>query len=206
MYEFMKRFLDVLFSSVALFILSPLLLCVSILIKLTSPGPVFFSQARVGKGGRIFSFYKFRSMRYIDEAEHNNYLEKLLDRDLGPEKGAPIFKLSSDPRLTWFGKFMRKTSLDELPTLINVLKGDMSLVGPRPALPYEVERYEEWAKERLNCRPGVTGLWQMSGRTSIDYNRMLQLDIEYIHKRSMLLDLKILLKTILIIFQAKGTL
>jgi exopolysaccharide biosynthesis polyprenyl glycosylphosphotransferase len=183
-----KRAIDLVVSLVGSIFLSPLLLLISAAIKLDSPGPVLFKQVRVGKGGRRFVFYKFRSMRHGAEEER----PQLADQD---EVVGPTFKIRHDPRCTRLGRFLRRTSLDELPQLYNVLRGEMSLVGPRPAIPSEVERYQEWHRKRLEVSPGMTGLWQVSGRSQLTFDEMCLLDIYYLENWSPLLDLKIALKT-----------
>jgi exopolysaccharide biosynthesis polyprenyl glycosylphosphotransferase len=184
-----KRAGDLVVSLAGLILLSPLLSLISVAIKLDSPGPVLFKQVRVGKGGRRrFVCYKFRSMRQGAEEERR----QLAERD---EVVGPTFKIRHDPRCTRVGRFLRRTSLDELPQLYNVLRGEMSLVGPRPAIPSEVERYQEWHRKRLEVSPGMTGLWQVSGRSQLTFDEMCLLDIYYLENWSPLLDLKIALKT-----------
>lgn len=193
-YLFIKRLIDIIGSLIGLIVLSPLFLIVSVLIKLEDPkGAVFFSQIRVGKDGKEFRMYKFRSM--VSNAEE--ILEELLKYN---EISGAMFKMKDDPRITKVGKIIRKTSIDELPQLFNVLKGDMSLVGPRPPLPREVELYTDYDKQRLLVTPGCTGLWQVSGRNNIGFEEMVELDLKYIHERSLLLDIIIILKTIKVIF------
>lgn len=197
-YLVMKRFIDVIGSLSGLILLSVLFLIVAILIKLEDPrGKVFFKQLRVGKNGEEFYIYKFRSMA-SDAEERLNELLALNEVD-----GA-MFKMKEDPRVTKVGKFIRKTSIDELPQLINVLKGEMSLVGPRPPLPREVELYSNYDKQRLFVTPGCTGVWQISGRSNLGFAEMVELDLTYIKTRTVLLDLKILLKTVLVLFGSKN--
>nr|WP_238537544.1 sugar transferase [Sporolactobacillus vineae] len=197
-YLFTKRVMDICGALLGLLILSPLFLLISILIKLDDPaGSVFFKQIRLGENGRIFTIYKFRSM--VHQAE--DLLGALIEKN---ETSGPMFKMKNDPRVTRFGRFLRKTSLDEFPQLVNVLKGEMSLVGPRPPLPREVADYTDYDRQRLLVRPGCTGLWQVEGRSSVGFASMVKLDIEYINRRGILLDLKIILKTILIIFHARN--
>ena len=184
-----KRAIDFTVALVGLIVLSPLLLLVALAIKLDSPGPVLFRQVRVGKGGHHFVLYKFRSMREGAEEEQ----QKLVDLN---ETDGPIFKIRHDPRCTRLGKFLRRTSLDELPQLYNVLRGEMSLVGPRPPLPSEVEQYEEWHKKRLEVSPGMTGLWQVRGRSELTFDEMALLDIYYIEHWSAALDTEVFLRTI----------
>ncbi len=172
-----------------LFFLLPLFLLLAVIIKMTSSGPVFFRQERSGLNGRTFGLFKFRSM--VVNAEE---LRKDLD-SLNEQEG-PVFKITDDPRVTWIGKILRKTSLDELPQLINVLKGEMALVGPRPPLPAEVEQYDPWQRRRLSMKPGITCIWQVSGRNEIGFEQWMRMDLEYIDKWSLFLDLKLLLKTV----------
>lgn len=184
-----KRLLDVVGSAIGLLVLSPLLLLMAVAIRVDSHGPVIFSQPRVGRGGRLFRVYKFRTM--VEDAE------QLKDqvRHLNEAEG-PMFKIRNDPRVTRVGRFLRRTSLDELPQLWNTLRGDMSLVGPRPALPDEVADYADWHRKRLATAPGITGLWQISGRSDLPFDEMVLLDIYYIENWSPLLDLSILLRTV----------
>lgn len=197
-YLFTKRVMDICGALAGLIILSPLFLLISILIKLDDPaGPIFFKQIRLREHGRAFTIYKFRSM--VHQAE--DLLDALIEKN---ETSGPMFKMKNDPRVTRFGRFLRKTSLDEFPQLVNVLKGEMSLVGPRPPLPREVADYTNYDRQRLLVRPGCTGLWQVEGRSSVGFASMVKLDIEYINRRGILLDLKIILKTILVIFHARN--
>lgn len=192
-----KYAVDFIGSAIALFMLSPVFLTIAAAIKLTSPGPVFFKQERVGLNGKTFLLFKFRSMKANnDSTEHQNYIKKYI-RDQNNAAVEPgVFKLTNDSRITPIGQFIRKTSLDELPQLINVLKGDMSLVGPRPPIPYECELYDIWHRRRLlSCKPGITGLWQVTGRSRTTFDEMVRLDLKYIREWSLLLDLKILFMT-----------
>jgi len=194
---FLKRMIDIVVSFLAIILLSPIFIILGITIKLTSKGPIIYNSKRCGKKGRVFNFYKFRSMvRSADQM-----LESLRHRN---ETGGPIFKIRKDPRVTKVGRFMRRYSLDEFPQLLNVLNGDMSLVGPRPPIPDEVERYRDRELKRLEIRPGITGLWQVSGRSDLSYEDMIRLDFEYIENWSIWLDLKILLKTVPAILSRKG--
>jgi len=192
-----KRVSDIVFSLAGLILFSPLMLLIALAIKLDSPGPVLFKQIRVGKGGQEFVFYKFRSMYQGAEEER----PQLADLD---EVAGPTFKIRHDPRCTRVGRILRRTSLDELPQLYNVLRGEMSLVGPRPALPSEVEQYKEWHQRRLEISPGITGLWQVSGRSQLTFDEMCLLDIYYLENWSPLLDLKIALKTIPAVLAGTG--
>jgi exopolysaccharide biosynthesis polyprenyl glycosylphosphotransferase len=195
---FIKRVFDFVVSGIGLVILSPLLLIIAVLIRISSEGPVFFKQERCTLYGRKFMFYKFRTM----EADAESKLDDLLKFN---EMDGPVFKMSNDPRVTKIGKWLRKFSIDELPQLWNVLKGDMSLVGPRPPLPHEVENYDIWQRRRLSARPGITCLWQVSGRNKIaDFEEWMKLDLEYIDKWSLWLDIKILTKTIPVVLLGIG--
>lgn len=189
-YLLIKRVIDVVASIIGIILTSPIMLVVAIFIKLEDPkGKVFFSQVRNGAYPSTFKMYKFRSM-YEDAEERLEEIKHL------NEQTGPAFKIKEDPRITKVGKFIRKTSLDELPQLFNVLKGDMSLVGPRPALPREVEKYTLYQKQRLLVKPGITCIWQVSGRNNIDFEEWVELDIKYIRERNLWLDLKLILMTI----------
>lgn len=193
-YLLSKRYMDVLLSIIGLLLLMPLFVIVAILIKMEDVrSPVFFKQVRVGKCGKSFHMYKFRSM--VSGAE--GLLDSLLDLN---ETSGALFKMKDDPRVTKVGRFIRKTSIDELPQLWNVLKGEMSLVGPRPPLPREVETYTDYHKQRLSVVPGCTGLWQVSGRSSVGFEAMVELDLHYIRNRHFLYDMKLICKTIIIFF------
>lgn len=197
-YYLAKRIIDIVSSIAGLILLSILFLIIAILIKVEDPkGKVFFKQVRVGKNGKEFYMYKFRSMS--SDAEER--LKELLS--LNQAEGA-MFKMKNDPRITRIGKYIRKTSVDELPQLINVLKGEMSLVGPRPPLPREVAEYSTYDKQRLLVIPGCTGLWQVSGRSNVGFSEMVELDLQYIRDRSVFYDIKIILKTILVLFGSKN--
>ena len=184
-----KRALDLTLGGLAMILLSPFWLAIAVGIKLDSPGPIFFRQERVGKDGKVFTVFKFRSM-YQDAEER---LEKLRAHN---EADGPLFKMKDDPRRTRMGRFIRKTSLDELPQLINVLRGEMSIVGPRPGLPSEVAQYQEWHRKRLEAQPGITGLWQVSGRSNLTFDEMVMLDIYYAENWSVGMDLRIMLRTV----------
>ncbi|MGG7213261.1 sugar transferase [Clostridium nigeriense] len=196
-YSIFKRTLDIFGAIMGIVLLSPVLLVVSILIKLESKGKVLFSQKRVGLNGKEFKIYKFRSM--VENAE--DLKKNLEDKN---EMSGPMFKIKSDPRITRVGSFIRKTSIDELPQLINVLKGDMSLVGPRPSLPKEVESFEPWMLKRLEVKPGLTCYWQVSGRNSIGFHEWMELDIKYANEMSILVDIKLIFKTFLVLFGDKN--
>jgi exopolysaccharide biosynthesis polyprenyl glycosylphosphotransferase len=194
---FFKRIFDAALSFAALIVFSPLLLCIAAMIRMTSPGPVLFRQTRCGLGGRRFMLYKFRSM--INNAEQMRAeLHQLNELD------GPVFKISDDPRITAVGRWLRRFSLDELPQLWNILRGDMSFVGPRPAVPEEVEQYEDWQRRRLRMRPGLTCTWVLEGRNHVDFNRWMQLDLTYIDNWSLWLDFKIFLRTIPIVLSGRG--
>jgi exopolysaccharide biosynthesis polyprenyl glycosylphosphotransferase len=196
-YEVIKRVIDVVCSFVGVLVLSPLFVVIAIIIKFTSKGPVFFSQKRVGRDGKEFKMYKFRSM--VVNAEELK--EKLVAQN---EMSGPMFKMKDDPRVTKVGKFIRKTSIDELPQLFNVLKGDMSLVGPRPSLPKEVAQFEDWMYRRLEVKPGLTCYWQVSGRNNIDFEDWMKLDIKYVDERSTWIDIKLIFKTVGVLFGDKN--
>lgn len=192
-YRFIKRFFDIFLSIIILILLSPVLIITAIAIKVESEGNIIFVQDRVGYKGKIFKMYKFRSM--CNNAE--DLKDNLLDKN---EMDGPMFKMRNDPRITKVGKFIRKTSIDELPQIINVLKGEMSLVGPRPSLPSEVENFEEWMLQRLLVKPGITCIWQVSGRNDIEFEDWMKLDIKYVKERSIGLDAKLIWKTIFVLF------
>jgi len=194
---FFKRSFDVIAAGIGLLIISPILLATAIAIKLDSKGTVFYRQKRIGKNGQIFHMYKFRSM--ISNADE---LKEALEKH--NEADGPVFKIKNDPRITRIGEFIRKYSIDELPQLLNVLKGDMSLVGPRPPVSSEVEKYGDWEWRRLEVLPGITGLWQVSGRSDLSFQQWMNLDLYYIENWSFALDLKILLKTIPTVIKGEG--
>jgi exopolysaccharide biosynthesis polyprenyl glycosylphosphotransferase len=194
---FFKRVFDVVVAGASLLVLSPLLACIAAVIRITSPGPVLFEQTRCGLGGRRFTLYKFRSM--INNAEQlRAELHQLNELD------GPVFKISDDPRITSVGRWLRRFSLDELPQLWNILRGEMSFVGPRPAVPEEVDQYEDWQKRRLRMRPGLTCTWVLEGRNQLDFNRWMLLDLTYIDNWSLWLDAKIFLRTIPIVLSGRG--
>lgn len=196
-YRKRKRLLDIFGSLFLIIVLSPQMLIIAALIKLSSPGPVLYKSKRVGRMGRVFDFFKFRSM-YIDADAR---LKELLPEN---EKDGPIFKLRNDPRMTRIGRFLRRTSMDELPQLFNVFKGDMSLVGPRPPLPHEVEKYDEYAMERLSVRPGMTCYWQIMGRSNLSFEEWMRLDHKYLEEMSVVTDLLILIKTPIAVLKGDG--
>lgn len=197
-----KRVFDIFATLIALTILSIPLLVIAAMIRLSSTGPALFKQIRIGRNGVPFTFYKFRTMRVgNDDAAHREYVSSFIsERGAGGETK----KMKDDPRVTPLGRFLRKTSLDEMPQLLNVIRGDMSLVGPRPCLPYELELYKEWHRRRLSVTPGCTGLWQTSGRSSVDFNDMVILDLFYIDNMSPIFDLKIIANTVPVMLFAKG--
>jgi exopolysaccharide biosynthesis polyprenyl glycosylphosphotransferase len=208
-YRIMKRCFDIVGSALGVLLTAPLLLLIAIAIKLTSKGPVFFRQTRIGQGGKPFVFLKFRSM-YVnnDHSIHRDYVTRMIAgqkvaHDDGTATG--LYKIHNDPRITRVGAILRRSSLDEMPQLFNVLKGDMSLIGPRPPVPYEVERYSPWHRRRLTeAKPGITGLWQVSGRSRTTFDEMVRLDLQYVLRWSLWLDLKILLKTPLAVVSGNG--
>lgn len=199
-----KRLLDVSGSVMAILLFSPVFIGVAALIKATSKGPVFFKQKRIGEAGAEFTFLKFRSMHVNnDPTIHQEYVRKLISHELDGSEGT--YKIKNDPRVTPIGKFLRKSSLDELPQFFNVLKGEMSLVGPRPPIPYEFENYSLWHRRRiLEARPGLTGVWQVSGRSRTTFDEMVRMDLRYIREQSLWLDVKILFKTPLAVFRGDG--
>ena len=193
-YLFFKRAMDIIGSLCGIILLSPLLIIVALAIKIEDPkGSIFFSQQRCGKDNKLFPMYKFRSM--VSNAEE--LLEELMEHN---EMDGPVFKIKDDPRITRVGKFIRKTSIDELPQLFNILKGDMSIVGPRPAIPHEVAEYSNYHKQRLLVKPGLTCIWQVSGRNSIGFDEWMDMDLEYIEKRNLWMDIKLIFKTVFVLF------
>ncbi|MGL4849566.1 MAG: sugar transferase [Clostridium sp.] len=193
LYDITKRIIDICLATIGIVLLSPIFLIIGILIKKDSKGSVIFTQTRVGYKGKEFKMYKFRSM--ITDAEE---MKKKLEKN--NEMSGPMFKMKDDPRITKIGKFIRKTSIDELPQLFNVLKGEMSLVGPRPSLPEEVEKFEEWMLTRLYVKPGLTCYWQVMGRNNIEFEEWMKLDKKYVEDRNTLLDLKLIFKTGAVLF------
>jgi exopolysaccharide biosynthesis polyprenyl glycosylphosphotransferase len=192
-----KNVVDIVGSAIALLLFSPLFLIITVVIKATSDGPVLFRQERLGLNGKPFPFLKFRSMyTNCDSVNHKEYIKKYIGDQKSAAVEPGVFKLNNDPRITPIGRLLRKTSLDELPQLINVLKGEMSLVGPRPPIPYECELYDTWHKRRLfSYKPGITGLWQVTGRSRMTFDEMVRVDLKYINEWSLWLDFKILLMT-----------
>ena len=214
LYQLTKRLLDAVLSTVLVVLLSPLMVIIAIAIRLDSSGPILFRQQRVrGDQGsqtehpdrNVFTFLKFRSMYHgVDQNVHRRYMENLINGKAKANGSGSRYKLVRDRRITRVGRILRKTSLDELPQLINVLRGEMSLVGPRPAIPYEVAQYEPWHRQRLTVTPGITGLWQVSGRSDLAFDEMVGLDIKYANGNSFWGDLIILLKTIPAVFSGRG--
>ena len=197
MVQRLKRVLDLLLATMALLVLFPIMAITALAIKLESPGPIIFRQTRVGKWGKTFTCYKFRSMCMDAEARKPALIQQ-------NEVDGPIFKMQTDPRVTRVGRIIRKLSIDELPQLLNVFKGDMSLVGPRPPVPHEVNQYKFDHLRRLDAMPGLTGLQQVSGRSDLPFDRWVELDLQYISQQSLRKDLEILLKTIPAVLLGKG--
>jgi len=209
-YPLIKRLFDFMVSLVALILLSPILILIAVVIRLDSPGPSIFRQTRIGKGGKPFTCYKLRTMTdNADQTVYEQFIKDVMHSESSSNtdsKDVP-FRMKTgwnDPRITRVGRFLRVTSLDELPQLFNVLKGDMSLVGPRPDMPLSVEGYTESERRRLEVLPGITGLWQTSGRADLTVRQMFELDVRYVDQRSLWLDLKIFLKTIPVVIGRKG--
>lgn len=196
-YELVKHILDIIFTILAFIMLSPVFLITAIAIKIDSKGPIFYTQSRVGKNGKQFKMYKFRSMcsdadEMLQELHHLN------------EKDGPIFKISNDPRVTKIGRIIRKASIDELPQLFNILRGEMTIVGPRPPLIHEVEQYTPYQAQRLTVSPGLTCYWQINGRSELSFEEWVELDLKYINERGFITDLKIILKTIPVVLLGVG--
>jgi diguanylate cyclase (GGDEF)-like protein len=205
-----KRIIDFIGAAIGLFVFSPVLLLIALAIKITSPGPVLFRQERLGYRGNKFMFLKFRSMYHdCDDSIHKEYMTKFINKNNEKHSdksgNCSFHKMTNDPRITPLGKILRKTSLDELPQLYNVLCDEMSLVGPRPPIAYEVDRYSSWHKRRIfEVKPGITGLWQVEGRSTLTFDEAVRLDIQYAENWNLLLDLKIILKTFKVVFSGKG--
>ncbi len=199
-----RRTLDILIAGTLLLVLSPLLLLVALAVRVDSGGPSLFRQRRVGRGLREFTMFKFRTMQSgADTTPHREYVQALIGDERGPERGR-LYKLSVDSRVTRVGRVLRSWSLDELPQLINVLLGQMALVGPRPVIPYEVEKYPQAYLSRFDVKPGLTGLWQVSGRNQRTYEEMVDFDVQYAREASLLLDLRILVKTVPVVLGRQG--
>uniref|UniRef100_A0A7V2ZIC2 Sugar transferase n=1 Tax=Ignavibacterium album TaxID=591197 RepID=A0A7V2ZIC2_9BACT len=199
----LKRFFDVAFAIIGLILLSPVMITIAILVKLSSAGPVLYKQKRIGLYGREFDFYKFRSMRPVDGEDEERKKKMIEFMKKGKTDGKDL-KVVNEDRVTWIGRIIRKTSLDELPQLFNVIKGDMSLVGPRPCLPYEFENYTEWQKRRVNVMPGCTGVWQVWGRSKVSFDDSVVMDIYYINNMSPWLDLQLIFQTIPVMLFSRG--
>jgi exopolysaccharide biosynthesis polyprenyl glycosylphosphotransferase len=201
-----KRTIDVLGSALAIILFSPVMLLIAVAIKLTSPGPVLFRQERIGQYGKRFSCLKFRSMKVNNDCTiHKSYVEKLIKGEVNQPEASGLYKISHDPRITAVGRFIRKTSLDELPQFFNVLMGEMSIVGPRPPIPYELEQYDTWHRTRiLSMKPGITGLWQVFGRSRTTFDEMVRMDIRYIRNWSLWMDLQLIIATPWMIFTGRG--
>ena len=207
--RFLKRFSDLLLAFAASILTFPIWLLAAILIKIDSPGPILFKQERVGMDGRVFLCYKFRTMfSGADESVHREAYSKNIEGDEAANAGdddRPVFgKVKDDPRITRFGRWLRRTSIDELPQILNVFRGEMSIVGPRPPIPYEVEEYDAWHRKRLDMKPGITGLWQVSGRNRLTFAEMVKVDLYYIENWSLFLDLKIIFLTLPAVFRGDG--
>lgn len=196
-----KRVMDVIAACLGLVIAAPFAAVIGVLIKLSSPGPILFRQLRVGRDGKQFMFYKFRSMQVgNDDTQHRQYIKLFIE---GKEEelkklhhGKKLYKMTGDDRVTAVGRFLRRTSLDELPQLLNVLKGEMSMVGPRPHLAYEVDLYKDWHRRRLQGLPGITGWWQIHGRSRVPFDKAVEMDIWYLERQSLVLDIRIMLRTV----------
>ncbi len=215
-YYLVKRVLDITLAGLALIVLAPVMLAIALVVKVDSTGPVLFKQKRAGArlrriDGKLsleigtFEMLKFRSMvQNADQALHEAHVKAFVEGRLASNGKGAAFKLTDDPRVTRVGRILRRTSLDELPQLINVLRGEMSLVGPRPVPLYEVEHYDQWHRERLNALPGITGLWQVAGRCALGFDEMVRLDIDYVRRQSLGLDAKILVLTIPAVLSGRG--
>jgi len=203
----LRRALDLTLAGAALLVLSPVVALCAVAIRLTSRGPAVFTQDRVGLNGRIFRMYKFRTMRNgCDVAAHRDYVTRMLtEAQLSSNGNGQVFKLHDDARVTRVGRFLRRTSLDELPQLVNVVKGEMAIVGPRPALPYEVELFDQRHRLRFEVQPGLTGLWQVSGRARLTMREALDLDVDYVERQCLGLDLRIIARTLPALFSRGGT-
>lgn len=196
-YRFFKRTFDIVASLLGMILLFPVLLAVGLIIKISDKGPIFFAQNRTGKDGKVFKMYKFRSM-YVDAEKRRH---ELLDKN---EADGPLFKIAKDPRVTKIGAFIRKTSIDELPQLFNCFIGNMSIVGPRPLVTYEQEQCTEYQAQRLLVKPGITCFWQVSGRSDLNFDELIELDLKYIKERSFLTDIKLIFRTFSAVFKSKG--
>ena len=200
----LKRVSDIVIASFGILVLSPFFALIALLVKLSSPGPILFKQARIGKDGKEFSFFKFRSMKQLKGEDEDRKKMMIEFMKNGAENGASDTKVINESRVTWIGNIIRKTSLDELPQLFNVLKGDMSLVGPRPCLPYEYENYDEWQKRRVSVIPGCTGVWQVWGRSVVNFQESIVLDLYYINNMSPWLDIQLIFQTVPVMIFSRG--
>lgn len=209
-YREFKRLIDILLSLLAILLISPILVATAVAVKLTSKGPILFKQQRLGLDGSTFTMFKFRSMHpNSSDTVHRDFVQRFINGESGGTRqsgeGKSVYKLSEDHRVTWIGEFLRRSSLDELPQLFNVLRGDMSLVGPRPPLAYEVERYRAWHRRRIcGIRPGITGLWQAFGRSRVPFDDMVRMDLAYAKSCSLWLDTKILWRTAFVVLRGRG--
>jgi lipopolysaccharide/colanic/teichoic acid biosynthesis glycosyltransferase len=200
-----RRALDVSVAGTALLVLVPVILLAALAVRVSSPGPVLFRQRRLGRHMRPFTVLKFRTMRVdADSAVHREYVRSLINGAPEPHARGELYKLAVDPRVTAVGRFLRSWSIDEVPQLWNVLRGEMSLVGPRPVIEYEVEQYPDWYLRRFAVKPGMTGLWQVSGRNERTYEEMVRFDVEYAERRSLWMDLRILARTALVVMRRQG--
>ena len=200
-----RRTLDIGVAAVVLLLMAPVIAVVALTVRLSSPGPVFFRQRRLGRSMRPFTVLKFRTMRAdADSALHRDYVRSLIGTDAPENPPDNLYKLVVDPRVTKVGRFLRSWSLDEIPQLWNVLRGEMSLVGPRPVIEYEVEQYPDWYLRRFAVKPGLTGLWQVSGRNERTYEEMVRFDVEYAERRSLWMDLRILARTAIVVMRRQG--
>ena len=206
LYQYIKYILDIAIALPLIVLFGPLMLIIAAGIRFSSPGPVFYRQTRIGKNGKQFVMLKFRSMQVKNNPDlHREHVQKLIRENLSPSStDTPSLKLLKDPRITGLGKYLRKFGIDELPQFINVLRGEMSIVGPRPSLPYEYELYTEWHKQRLAVLPGITGLWQVTAHNTVSFDEMVQIDLNYIRTMSLWLDLKIMLLTPIEMVRGKG--
>lgn len=210
-YDIGKRMIDLSVSLAVLVLLSPVWLLIAAIIRATSPGGALYAGRVVGQGGREFTYYKFRTMRAdSDDSAHRAWLEEFVKADRpymvedGPDGSRAVYKVVGDPRVTPVGRWLRRLSLDEVPQLINVLRGEMSLVGPRPPVPYEYEHYDDWARRRLQVKPGITGLYQVTKRSAVGFREMVAIDLEYIERRSLMLDVWIAVRTPLVMLLGRG--
>jgi len=202
----LKRTVDLSAGMLVMVLGAPVFLFLATAVKLSSPGPVLFRQVRLGRDGKPFTFYKFRSMHHKnDDGLHRDFARNFISGDMSEESDeSTVFKMVRDPRITTIGRFLRRSSLDELPQFYNVLRGEMSLVGPRPPISYEMEHYQDWHKDRLKVKPGLTGLWQVSGRSTVGFDEMVKLDLYYIGHWNLMLDFKIMARTVPAMVKGEG--